>query len=270
VSDRHLEPPTPDRLAGALTTRWLGRRYEWLDACESTSNVAAARAREGAAAGAVVAADAQTAGRGRLGRSWHSPPGENLYFSIVLRPKRSPQEIPVLTLLVGGGVAKALAARGARVRVKWPNDVLIVDDRGQRRKVAGILTEMTTAGDRVEHVVVGVGLNVNTELFPNELADRATSLRRALGETVDRTALVADLLAALEPLFDDFESRGAPAAVEAFSLFAGLPDRCRVAVPGQTGELLEGTALGIDPDGALRVRDETGQVHRILSGELLP
>jgi BirA family transcriptional regulator, biotin operon repressor / biotin---[acetyl-CoA-carboxylase] ligase len=218
----------------------------------------------------VVAADAQTAGRGRLGRSWHSPPGENLYLSIVLRPRRGAQEIPVLTLLVGGGVAKALSARGARVRLKWPNDVLLVDDAGQRRKVAGILTEMTTAGDRVEHVIVGVGLNVNGDVFPGEIADRATSLRRALGQNVDRAGLIADLLAALEPLFDDFESRGAPAAVEAFSAAAGLPDRCRVAAPGQTGELLEGTALGIDPDGALRVRDDGGHIHRVISGELLP
>lgn len=270
MSEAHLEPPTPERLSRALTTRWLGRTYEWLDRCESTSNAAAARARQGAPAGLVVAADAQTAGRGRLGRTWHSPPGENLYFSIVLRPKRGPHEIPVLTLLVGGAVAKVLSARGARVRLKWPNDVLLVDDRGQRRKVAGILTEMATAGDRVEHVVVGVGLNANGESFPPELADRATSLRRALDEPVDRTRLIADLLAALEPHFDDFDSRGAPAAVEAFSTFAGLPDRCRVAVPGQPGEALEGTALGIDPDGALRVRDDAGQIHRVISGELLP
>lgn len=268
MSAPFLEPPTPERLASSLTTGWLGKGYEWHPACESTSTVAAARARDGAPAGLVVAADAQTAGRGRLGRSWHSPPGENLYFSIVLRPKRSAQEIPVLTLLVGAGVAKALSGRGARVRLKWPNDVLLVDEGGRRRKVAGVLTEMVTSGDRVEHVVVGVGLNVNAASFPAEIADRATSLRGALGTPVDRAGLLADLLAALEPLFEDFEARGAAAAVEAFSPFAGLPDRCRVAAPGRPGEVLEGTALGIDPDGALRVRDDAGQIVRVISGEL--
>lgn len=270
MSDPHLDSPTAERLARALGTRWLGRRYEWVGRCESTNDLATARAREGAPAGLIIAADSQTAGRGRLGRTWHSPPGENLYFSIVLRPRRGAAEIPVLTLLVGGGVAKALSARGARVRLKWPNDVLLVDEGGRRRKVAGILTEMTTAGDRVEHVVVGVGLNANGAGFPAELADRATSLRLALGEPVDRTALLGELLSTLEPLFDDFESRGAPAAVEAFSAFAGLPDRCQVAMPGRTGERLDGTALGIDPDGALRVRDRAGQIHRVISGELSP
>ena len=204
-----------------------------------------------------------------MGRSWHSPPGENLYLSIVFRPRRPPNEIPPLTLLVGAAVADAIVRLGLTPRLKWPNDVQLVDSDGRRQKVAGVLTEMTSAGDRVEQVVVGVGLNVNGLEFPAELAARATSLRRALGRAVDRTRLLADLLGLLEPLYDAFERDGPPAAIAAFRRFAALPDRCRVTTPGQPGEL-EGVALDVDSDGALRLRDDNGGIHRVISGEVSP
>ena len=276
--EQTLAPPTAERLAAFLRTRWLGRAYEWLDACPSTNDRAAERARAGAPAGLVVAAESQTAGRGRLGRTWHSPPGSNLYLSILLRPVRPPSEIPPLTLLVGGALAAALAELGFAPRLKWPNDVEMVDERGRRRKVAGILTEMSTAGDRAAHVVVGVGLNVNGVDFPPEIAERATSLRLAgggpkqLGEApplpLDRARVLAAFLNALEPMLADFEARGPAAAVAAFEAHAGLPAACRVTAPGRPGERLEGVAVGVDPDGALRLRDDTGQIHRVISGEL--
>ncbi len=268
------DEPTAERLGRLLGTRWLGRAFEWHSSCASTNDLAAERARAGAAAGLVVATDAQTAGRGRLGRSWHSPAGENLYFSIVLRPSRPPSEIPPLTLLVGAAVAVAVRALGASPRLKWPNDVQLVDETGRRRKLAGILTEMTSVGERVQQVVVGVGLNVNGLEFPGELAERATSLRRALGRPLDRAQVLAAVLDALEPLYEDFEARGPVAAVAAFGAHAALPDRCRVSVsvspPASPNDWLEGTALGVDPDGALRLRDDAGTIHRVISGELLP
>ena len=257
-----------ERLAASLGTRWLGRAFEWRDSCGSTNDLAAERARAGAPAGLVVAANAQTAGRGRLGRHWHSPQGENLYLSIVLRPARPPWEIPPLTLLAGAAVARALATFGLAPRLKWPNDVELGDEAGARRKVAGILTEMATAGPSALHVVVGIGINVNGVDFPPELAARATSLRRALGRPVDRAALLAALLDALEPLAEEFDRRGPAAAVEAFEAYAAFPTRCRVTGPGRPGDRLEGVALGIEADGALRLRDDTGQIHRVISGEL--
>jgi BirA family biotin operon repressor/biotin-[acetyl-CoA-carboxylase] ligase len=231
--------------------------------------VAAGRAREGAPAGLVVAAEEQTAGRGRLGRSWHSRQGESLTFSIVLRSQRSAAEIPPITLLVGAAVAEAVRALGLRPRLKWPNDVQLVDEAGRRRKLAGILTEMASAGERIEHVIVGVGINVNALEFPPEIAETATSIRHALGRAVDRTELLAGVLGALEPRVEDFEARGPAAAVDAFAAFAALPEPCRVGLPGRPGEVVEGTALGVDPDGALRVQDGAGRIHRIVSGELL-
>ncbi len=256
-------------VSSLLGTRWLGRTYEWHERCSSTNDLAAARAREGAPSGLVIAAEEQTAGRGRLGRTWHSRGGENLTFSIVLRSARSAAEIPPITLIVGAAVADALRGLGVAPRLKWPNDVQLVDVSGRRRKVAGILTEMASAGARAEHVVVGVGINVNGLEFPAEIEDRATSVRRELGQTMDRAAVLGAVLDALEPRFDDFEARGPAAAAEAFEVHAQLPDRCRVTLPGTTEGTLEGTALGVDPDGALRLRDDDGRIHRIVSGELV-
>jgi BirA family biotin operon repressor/biotin-[acetyl-CoA-carboxylase] ligase len=267
--DPSLAAPTAARLAPRLSTRWLGRGYEWHERCSSTSDIASQRARAGAPAGLVVAADEQTAGRGRLGRTWHSPPGESLYVSAVLRPARPAVEIPPLTLVAGAAVADALRPLGVVPRLKWPNDVQLVDASGRRRKLAGVLTEMASAGAGVEQVILGIGLNVNGTSFPPELADRATSLRIALGRALDRADVLAALLAALEPRLEDFERRGAAAAVEGFAAHAALPDRCRVGTPGRAGEVLEGVALGVDPDGALRVRDDAGTIHRVISGELL-
>jgi BirA family biotin operon repressor/biotin-[acetyl-CoA-carboxylase] ligase len=124
---------------------------------------------------------------------------------------------------------------------------------------------MASAGERVEHVVVGVGINVNTTAFPDELAGRATSLRVALGQPhqpIDRTRVLAAVLNAFEPLYDEFERRGPAVAVDAFGAWAALPERCRI------DDRLEGVALGVDPDGALRLRDDAGQIHRVISGEV--
>ncbi|MES1206516.1 MAG: biotin--[acetyl-CoA-carboxylase] ligase [Pseudomonadota bacterium] len=264
-------PPTAEGLSAILTTRWLGRAYEWWEACGSTNDLAGERARGGAFAGLVIAADTQTAGRGRLGRTWHSPPGANLYVSIVLRPSRPPPEIPPLTLLAGGALASALGSLGFAPRLKWPNDVELVEksEAGRRRKVAGILTEMSTAGEHALHVIIGVGLNVNGVDFPPEIAERATSLRRAAGGLpVDRTAVLGAFLNHLEPLLDEYERRGPAVAIAAFEAHAALPAPCRVTAPGRPNERLEGVAVGVDRDGALRLRDDTGHIHRVLSGEI--
>ncbi len=258
-------------LTARLHTRWLGRAFEWHAACGSTNDLAAERARAGAPAGLVIVADAQTAGRGRLGRTWHSPAEENLYLSILLRPARPPAEIPPITLLAGAAVARALETFGLRPRLKWPNDVELVepvDEGGKRRKVAGILTEMASAGASALHVVVGIGINANAVAFPPEIAGRATSLRCALGHAIDRVELLAALLDAFEPLCEAFDRRGPAAAVEAFELHAAFPAPCRVTAPGRPGERMEGIALAVEPDGALRFQDETGQIHRVISGEL--
>jgi len=267
-----------------LATTWLGRRHLHLPTCPSTNDRAAAEGRAGAPEGLLVTTDAQTAGRGRLGRTWHAPPGENLAFSLLLRPARPAVEIPPLTLMAGAAVAGALRGLGFDARVKWPNDVLLGrpggDGQGvagaggervplgRRRKVAGILTEASSLGERIGFVVVGVGLNVNTTQFPADLADKATSLRLARGgEALDRGQVLAAVLAAFEPAYERFCALGPPAAVAAWNEHADRDLRCRVRVGERD---VEGVTDGVSADGALRLRADDGTLHLVVSGEIVP
>ena len=253
----------PETVLQRLGTRRLGRAYEFLAACASTNDVVRTRAAAGTAECLLVVADSQTAGRGRLGRSWHSPPGQNLYLSLLLRPALSARQASPLTLLAGAALAHTLAEAGATPRLRWPNDLLL-PAAGGLRKVAGILTEMASDGERVRHIVLGVGLNVNSVEFPPALAERATSLRLALGRPCDRTQLLVDFLAAFEPIYDDFLARGPASGLAEWRRYADLGRMCRIDCDGAK---VEGIATDIDDDGALLVRDDAGQVHRIVSGE---
>ena len=257
-----------ESLATQLGTRWLGRWHQHVASCSSTNDLAAEAARAGCPEGAIVTADAQTGGRGRLGRSWHSPPGENLYLSIILRPRRPAPEIPPLTLLAGGAFAAGLRTLGFDVQVKWPNDLLLTVG-GAPRKLGGILTEAGSEGARITHVVVGLGLNVNTppDAFPDDLRARATSLLAASGRAHARATVLARLLEAMEPAYQRFVSDGPPAAVELWTTHADLGRRWRVVVNGRP---LDGVAAGVAPDGSLLLRDDVGVVHAIAAGEINP
>jgi BirA family transcriptional regulator, biotin operon repressor / biotin---[acetyl-CoA-carboxylase] ligase len=260
-----MREPSPLAEAPALETAWLGRAWRHVRECASTNDEAAAWARAGAPHGAVVVADAQTRGRGRLGRRWHSPPGESLYFSVVLRPPIEPARVPPITLAAGVAVAEAVAAAAELApSLKWPNDVLA----GGGRKLAGILTEMASQRDRVEHVVVGIGVNVNVAAFPDELAATATSLRLArAGREVDAAAFAATLCARLERWIDEFVARGAAPVVEAWRAYASFLGReIRVSTSGAP---LTGRAEDIAPDGALLLRAADGRLLRIHAGEIL-
>jgi BirA family biotin operon repressor/biotin-[acetyl-CoA-carboxylase] ligase len=258
------EDLAPERVAAGLSTARLGRLYQRLASCASTSDEVARLARGGAAEGALVVAEAQTAGRGRQGRSWHSPPGENLTLSVLLRPPIAAPRVPPLTLLVGAVAAEVVAALGAAPHLKWPNDVLLPTPAGLR-KVAGILVEMATERDRVRQVVVGLGLNVNAQAFPPELADRATSLRLSLGRPVDRGQLLTAFLNAFEPAYDHFVNAGPADALARWRTHAALGARCRIE---RDGTVISGVALDVDDEGALLVRDDDGAVRRVLSGEI--
>ena len=247
-----------------LATKTFGRALRLIDRCGSTNDEAAAWAREGAPEGAVVMADEQTSGRGRLGRSWHSPAGENLYLSLILRPKIDPQRAPPLTLVAAVALAEAVEECGGDVELKWPNDLLLGG-----LKVAGILTEMATSGRGIEHVVIGIGLNFYEREFPAELAGKATSLALATGllrRPMYRTTFAAGLLGRLEPWYLRFLEGGPAEVVTAWSRRARLFGT-RVEV--QTGrEPVRGVAERLDDDGALLVRTDAGQLARVVAGEL--
>jgi len=257
----------PDRLdASELGPRLRGawRTIDWHATIDSTQRRAHELARGGAPEGTMVIAESQTAGRGRLGRVWHSPPGVNLYLSLILRPPLAPAVVPQLALVAGLAVARAIEEQtGMAARLKWPNDVLVGD-----RKVCGILTEMDAEVERVHFVVVGIGVNVNAseEAFPPDLRDRATSLAITTGGPVDRAGLAAAVLAALEGDYARFLAAGfSPLRVEweARSALSGRTVTVRAATGAMTG-----TVAGLDDDGALRLADAAGGIHRVLAGEV--
>jgi BirA family biotin operon repressor/biotin-[acetyl-CoA-carboxylase] ligase len=211
--------------------------------------------------GLVVVADEQTAGRGRRGHTWFSPPGSGLYVSVVLTPARArvnpARATRLLTLGVGVALAEAIAAStGLRVDLKWPNDLYVA-----RRKLAGILAE--ASGDAV---VVGYGINVTATSFPPDLRDRATSLESELGRACDRPALLAETLAALETRYADLLEGRFDAILDAWRRRAPSANGARVTwiTPGGP---VSGVTAGIDDDGALLVRSGE-RTERIVAGEL--
>lgn len=264
TADKTVDDLSPERVLALLHTARLGRSYQFLVSCASTNDEIRTRAAQGAAEGLVIVADSQTGGRGRLGRSWHSPPGQNLYFSLLLRPALVARAAAPLTLLAGAALARSLAAVSAQPRLKWPNDLLLPDG-AHLRKAAGILTEMATEGDRVRHIVLGVGLNVKQTAFPPDLCERATSLALSTGIAGDRGLLLSRFLEEFETVYDPFLAAGPARGLKIWREFASLPQPCRVRHETQ---LLEGEAVDVDDAGALLVRDGVGRIHRVISGEL--
>jgi BirA family transcriptional regulator, biotin operon repressor / biotin---[acetyl-CoA-carboxylase] ligase len=251
-------------LAAALRTQRFGRTCELLDRCASTSDEASARAAAGAQEGLVIAANEQTRGRGRRGRVWHSPAGENLTLSLLLRPTLPAHLASPLTLLAGNALARGLSHLGFAPKLKWPNDVLLQTPAGLR-KVAGILAEMASEAGRVRHVVLGVGINVNSTHFPDEIAARATSLALVRGVALERAAVLAAFLNAFEAIYDDFLAHGPSRGLNEWQEHAVLGQRCYVE---RAETRIEGVAEGVDDAGALLIRTSDGNVVPLHAGEV--
>jgi BirA family biotin operon repressor/biotin-[acetyl-CoA-carboxylase] ligase len=244
----------------------LGRPLHLLAATGSTNDDAKAGAREGAPHGAVWVAETQARGRGRHGRSWVSPPGENLLFSVLFRVSCAPARVPPISLACGLAVRDAVArAIGAddRVLVKWPNDV-VVRHGATFRKIAGILVESALAGAKVEHVVIGIGVNVHTRQFPDELSSIATSIALETSRAPDRAELLADILASLDHDVEHVAHRGLGLVHARLSARDALAGR---DVQSDDGAF-SGVACGIDLDGRLLVRRGDGVVTKVASGEI--
>jgi BirA family biotin operon repressor/biotin-[acetyl-CoA-carboxylase] ligase len=228
----------------------------------STNDVAAELADRGAAHGTVVVAEAQTAGRGRHGNQWFSPPGNGLYVSVLLRTVSA----PVLTLAVGVAVAEALrTSTGLEATLEWPNDV-VVATAGRARKVAGILAEATSAHDRVERAIVGIGVNLRESVWPTELTDRAGSVEGLTGRTVDPTHLLVELLAELATRCTDVESGKIAGLLACWERLA--PSSRGATVEWSVGSVRRrGVTEGVDEQGALCVRVGTRR-ERLAGGEV--
>ncbi len=238
--------------------RWLGYQRIDLAECGSTNDEAARLARAGARHGTVVIAEAQRAGRGRDGHTWASPAG-GLYLSAVLRPPLPLHDVPPMTLAIGIGLCDAARTTGAPARLKWPNDLLVGS-----RKLAGVLVESQSQGGRLDAVIVGIGVNLVTQP-DGDLAATAVTLAEAAGTAIDREAFVRGLLANVERWVDRYVAVGLEAIIPAWQdrMAIGLAARATV-----DGAPLVGEVHGLDPDGALLLRDDSGRVHRVRSGEV--
>jgi len=236
---------------------WQIHRYQDV---ASTNDVAAQLAERGADEGSVVVAEAQSAGRGRHGRTWSSPAGAGLYVSTVLRPR--PEVALLLTIAAGVSIAEGIqAASGLSPSVKWPNDVFV-----GARKLAGILAEAGMSATGVSHVVVGFGINVLPAAFPPDVASRATSLEGELGRPVDRGLLLSACLDGLASRYADLQEGRAASVLEAWRARAAT--MLRRPVEWDRGDIRSrGVAENIDDTGALLVRTDAGLV-RVISGEV--
>lgn len=250
-----------------LKARWLGCQRIEMETCASTNDEAARLARAGAKHGTVVIAERQTGGRGRDGRVWESPPG-GLYFSAVIRPALPVAQVPPMTLAIGIGVCEAVKTTGARASLKWPNDLLAFPaghaepDRLHLggRKLAGVLVEAQSQGNRLESVVVGIGINLTGEL-PASLGERAITLAEAAGTVIDRERFIEVLFAQVEKWVDRYVGVGLEAIIPAWQ------QRMAHGLIARTAGLV-GIVEGLDGDGALLLRDDEGTVHRVRSGDV--
>lgn len=244
-----------------LTTKALGRGdNRILEEIDSTNAELKRMALAGAPHGSLCAAEYQSAGRGRLGRSWHSPAGCGLWLSVLLRPRLLAEQAPLLTFCTALAMAQAVQeTTGLRAAIKWPNDLVV-----NGKKICGILLEMAADEKGLRHVVIGTGLNVRRGAWPPELAGQATSLEEE-GAEVFRREILTHYLKALEEAVSCLEEKGFAGIAGAYA------DNCctlgaRVRVSG--GMNLTGVAEGMDDSGALLVRTEDGVLHRVLAGDV--
>lgn len=253
----------PAEIDETLGTRVFGRKeIIYSSEIDSTNMRARSLALQGAPEGTLVVAEKQTMGRGRLGRSWFSPFQTGIYASLILRPRLVPNEAPKITLLAGVSAAETLlAVASLDAGIKWPNDILV-----HGKKIAGILTETSMEMDAIQHVVVGLGLNVNQRSFPGHLKGSATSLFMETGRPFERVVLLREFLRQFERCYDTFSRVGfEPIRKRWRELAVLLGKEVTVRMMDRT---FEGRAMELDRDGALIVKDRDGQSQRIYSGDI--
>ncbi len=253
----------PREIKRHLNTLRLGKSIEYLARVDSTNRRAKEMGLQGALEGTLVVAEEQTRGRGRLDRQWFSPRG-GIWFSILLRPDLSPQQAPLLTLLTSlAGVKGIKNATGYSLYIKWPNDLF-----WQGKKAAGILTEINAEMDRINFVVVGVGINVNIrhDHFPEDISSEAISLMEEGGESVSRPKLLATFLNEMEKMYDQAQLEGFKELIGEWKKYSTTLGK-RVEVKTPRG-IIKGKAVDINEEGALMVEKEGGGVIHLLSGDV--
>lgn len=250
-------------IASRLHTKWAGRELYYYDSTGSTNQDVKRLLEEGAGEGVLAVAGAQTHGRGRRGRDWQSPPDNNIYMTLGLRPDFAPDMAPTITLVMALAVAAAMEdVCKLKSQIKWPNDVIV-----NGKKICGILTEMSLETGFIQYVVIGIGINVNEKEFPEEICKTATSLFLEKGETILRAPIVAKTMEYFEAYYEKFmQTKDMSLLKEEYTkrlINAGA--KVRVLDPQQE---FEGVAQGIDNDGQLLVQKEDGSIVAVYAGEV--
>ena len=249
-------------LSPLLTTKYIGRNVIYFDSTTSTNDVAKNEGAKGAKGGTIVIADEQTKGRGRMERQWVSNKGEDILVSIILRPNINSSLAPSITPILSISVVEALLElTGYPVLIKWPNDVVI-----GYKKLCGILTEMSAGIDCVNYIVMGMGMNVNSINFPDEIKNTAVSLREYGGKIFDRKVILASILNKFEHNYEKFKLLGISPFIESLRSYSILIGKN--VVVNNMGKEIEGCAVSIDDEGKLIIRKKDGETEKILSGEV--
>lgn len=262
-----MEPLRAEAVKRVMRTRLLGQVVHYWAEVDSTNAALLQLAKDGATEGTVVIADAQTAGRGRLGKRWVSPAGVNVYLSVLLSPSVPLNDARLLTLIGSLAVADVIESYNVKAQLKWPNDVLVND-----KKIAGVLAEVQTQDGQVEQLILGIGVNLNIDRptldrLLGDIAASATSLYEALGRSVDRAAFAAALLERLEKRYFDFLSAGKGAVLQEWRSRSFLGRRVRVR---EAGLQVEGVAMNLDDHGYLLVTLDDGSSVAVREGEVFP
>lgn len=266
IGYRFLQAPDKlyqHELEDLLTGEIIGQQIVYREVVDSTNELAKSMAVKGVEEGTVIIAEEQTAGKGRMGRLWFSPAGQGLWFSIVLRPQICPADAPKMTLVAAVAVARALKEMGIPAGIKWPNDILI-----QGRKLAGILTEMNAEIDKVNYLIVGIGINVNLGggVLPDELSSIATSMEEYAEGGVSRIKVLASLINNFDILYREFVAGGFLNILDSWKeLCVTLNRRVQIHT---LNNIDEGLAFDVDEEGALILKMDDGTMKRVFSGEV--
>ena len=249
-------------ISESIHTEWAGKTVHFAKETDSTNEWIKKLSKEGAPEGTLAVAEFQSAGKGRLGRSWQAPEGSSVMMSILLRPTFEPQYASMLTLVMGLSVAEAVRDTGVKVSIKWPNDVVV-----SHKKICGILTEMGLEKGRIREVVIGDGINVNLEEFPDELKDKATSLYLETGKKYDRNRLISLIMEKFERNYEKFtETCDLSPLIDDYNVM--LANRNQPVRILDKINPYEGIAIGIDREGELLVKVADGEIRKVCSGEV--
>lgn len=250
-------------IKSVLNTKWIGDELYFCEEIDSTNTKAKQLAETGADSGTLVIANMQTGGKGRRGRHWESPAGTGIFMTLILKPDMNPSRASMLTLVMALAVVKACnEITTSTCYIKWPNDIVL-----NNKKICGILTEMSAEMDYINHIVIGIGINANINAFPEELKEKATSIKIENGNEVKRTLLINRILVHFEQEYETFmQNENMKAQIEEYNEFLINKDK-EVTIIEHSNQY-QGIALGIDETGELLVKKEDGKVESVYAGEV--